>query len=206
VERDFTGNLQQLQARWFTVVFVAVRVNLMKNLIETKQSERMRELRDYRSAVSIQRWYRGILESRQASARKGALMIIARVFSRFYRRWKAERLRNASLVIHSFFKEVYDVSKLLKIVKKYRLSVIKAQRYVKSFLKVREARVLVISKHWDQVESVWWSQRIKGGRNSVDLEDKKVKLKKKKKKDDADKTSHKFVEYQSVYAGTSNSE
>jgi hypothetical protein len=99
------------------------------------------------------------------------------------------------LIIHSFFKEVYDVSKLLKIVKKYRLSVIKAQRYVKGFLKVRECRVQTNVKHWDNMESVWWSQRGKGGRSSVDLDDKKIKMKKKKKKEDGDKASQKFVEY-----------
>jgi hypothetical protein len=81
---------------------------------------------------------------------------------------------------------------LLKIVKKYRLSVIKAQRYVKGFLKVRDSRIIAITKHWDVMEPVWWSQRGKGGRASMDFAEEKKK-KKKKKKDDAEK-SLKFVE------------
>lgn len=51
-----------------------------------------------------------------------SLYIISKAFKKYYRAWKQERLTRSAVVIHSFFKEVYDVSKLLKIVKKYRLS------------------------------------------------------------------------------------
>ena len=43
-------------------------------------------------------------------------------FKKFLKKWKAERLRKASFTLQLFFKEVYDVSKLLKVVKKYRFS------------------------------------------------------------------------------------
>jgi hypothetical protein len=76
-ERDFSGNTQQLQARWFVAVFVAVRVKMIKDLLETKEKERMQEMKHYRAAVTIQRWYKRILELRLNSARKGALLVIA---------------------------------------------------------------------------------------------------------------------------------
>ncbi|KAJ3372788.1 hypothetical protein HDU91_001903 [Kappamyces sp. JEL0680] len=108
-------------------------------------------------------------------------------------RWKMDRLRKASLTIQSFFKEVYDVSKLLKVVKKYRFSVIKAQRYIREFLLVREARILAITKVWDSQEANWWTQRQKGVKGSYEfIDEKKAKdkgKKKKGKKDDADKAT-----------------
>jgi hypothetical protein len=97
--------------------------------------------------------------------------------------WRNRRKIKAADVILSFFQEVYDVSKLMKIVKKYRYSVIKAQAYVRSFLVIRNAQVKVIAKYWDKLETLWWAQ--KGKDTGEDADDKKAnKQKKKKKKDD----------------------
>ena len=83
-----------------------------------------------------------------------ALLVISYHFKKYYQTWKFKRLQKASSIIQTFFKEVNDVSKLLKIVKKYRLSVIKSQKYAVDFLRCRDAKVKVIAKYWDSLEPV----------------------------------------------------
>ena len=55
-------------------------------------------------------------------------------------------------MIRTFFKEVHDTSKLMKIVKKYRYAVIKAQSLVRSFVAVQNARMLALLKYSDKFE------------------------------------------------------
>ncbi|KAJ3311080.1 hypothetical protein HDV04_004394 [Boothiomyces sp. JEL0838] len=160
----------------------------------TTHATRMSNLKRNRAAIVIQRWYRKFLYAKVEEMKRKALIVIGKAFKVFYVKWKNARLRLASDIIQSFFQEVYDVSKLMKIVKKYRFSVIKAQRYCKTFLKIRECRIVAISKHWENMEGVWWSQRGKGGKGSTsELDDKKPKSKKKKKKED-DKISLRIAE------------
>ncbi|KAJ3319915.1 hypothetical protein HDV06_005814 [Boothiomyces sp. JEL0866] len=194
IEKDFAGSTQIIQARWFVVIFLAARISMIEKHLITTHENRMLNLRRNRAAVDIQRWYRNFLYAKVQEMKRKALIVIGKAFRVFYVKWKNARLKLASDTIQSFFQEVYDVSKLMKIVKKYRFSVIKAQRYCKTFLKIRECRIVAISKHWENMEGVWWSQRGKGGKGSIpDLEDKKPKSKKKKKKDD-DKISLRIAE------------
>ncbi|KAJ3257124.1 hypothetical protein HK103_004952 [Boothiomyces macroporosus] len=175
---------------------LAWEANLKRAQIETQTTHaaRMSNLKRNRAAIVIQRWYRKFLYAKVEEMKRKALIVIGKAFKVFYVKWKNARLRLASDIIQSFFQEVYDVSKLMKIVKKYRFSVIKAQRYCKTFLKIRECRIVAISKHWENMEGVWWSQRGKGGKGSTsELDDKKPKSKKKKKKED-DKISLRIAE------------
>ncbi|KAJ3274069.1 hypothetical protein HDV01_003562 [Terramyces sp. JEL0728] len=201
IEKDFAGSTQIIQARWFVVIFLAARISMIERHLTSTHQNRMLSLRRNHAAIVIQRWYKNFLYAKIQEMRKKALVVIGKAFRLFYMKWKNARLRLASDNIQSFFQEVYDVSKLMKIVKKYRFSgkvilstVIKAQRYCKTFLKIRESRIVAISKHWENMEAVWWTQRGKGGKGSVqDLEDKKPKSKKKKKKED-DKISLRIAE------------
>lgn len=51
--------------------------------------------------------------------------MIGRVFHKFVIVWRIKRKRAAADLIQDFFQEVYDVSKLMKLVKKFRYSGIK---------------------------------------------------------------------------------
>nr|KAJ3421817.1 hypothetical protein HK105_002179 [Polyrhizophydium stewartii] len=154
---------EEAATKWFIIVVVATRVQMAKSL--------------------LQRSYRAWKEAKIQKLRRSALRIISRAFRRFYPKWRQNRIRKSANIIQSFFKEVYDVSKLLKIVKRYRLSVITAQRHSRAFLQIRNAQLNAMSLYWDKLEGLWWSQRNKT--SQADLEDKKAKKKKKSKKDDA---------------------
>jgi hypothetical protein len=95
---------------------------MMRNLVQKgREEQELRALRT-RSAIIIQRAYRKFRDAR-LQVRKGAsIRIIAKAFKKFLPHWRKMRLRCAANLLQAFFKEVYDVSKLMKIVKKYRLS------------------------------------------------------------------------------------
>lgn len=64
----------------------------------------------------------------------------------------------------------------MKIVKKYRYAVIKAQTFVKSFLAIQHARFIVIVKYADSLESQWKATQKKASLKSQEdlkMDDKK---------------------------------
>lgn len=65
----------------------------------------------------------------------------------------------------------------MKIVKKYRYAVIKAQSFVRSFLAIQHARIIVIVKYADSLENQWKGALKKSSIKSV--EDLKTEEKKK---------------------------
>ncbi|KAI8843633.1 hypothetical protein BC829DRAFT_400771 [Chytridium lagenaria] len=126
---------------------------------------------------------------------------IAKVFHIYVHRRRQMLKNKAADKIRQFFKEVHDVSKLLKIVKKYRFSVVKAQMLTRHFLEIRRAQVTLLCRYWDKHENGWWVQRKHGNAdkfgsiNSLEEKAKPTKSKKKGKKqqkeDDKDKSSEK---------------
>ncbi|KAI8919592.1 hypothetical protein BC831DRAFT_481117 [Entophlyctis helioformis] len=191
-EKDGGSRQQSIQSKWFVLTVVATRVKMCKSFLEDIQSNRAKRLNQRHAAIVIQRGFRTWRRARIMKQRKMAIRVIGRAFHKFYPSWKDERRREASNTIQSFFKEAYDVSKLLKIVKKYRFSVIKAQNHCKAFLMIRQAQLLALKAYWDKLEGTWWSQRLKG--SQAELEDKKGKKKKKSKKEDVDKNAIKTSE------------
>ncbi|KAL2914347.1 hypothetical protein HK105_206119 [Polyrhizophydium stewartii] len=192
-EKESGGKAQAVQTKWFIIVVVATRVQMAKSLLQEENARRLGNLQRYHAALVLQRSYRAWKEAKIQKLRRSALRIISRAFRRFYPKWRQNRIRKSANIIQSFFKEVYDVSKLLKIVKRYRLSVITAQRHSRAFLQIRNAQLNAMSLYWDKLEGLWWSQRNKT--SQADLEDKKAKKKKKSKKDDAaDKITVKIPE------------
>ncbi|KAI8911662.1 hypothetical protein EDD86DRAFT_245929 [Gorgonomyces haynaldii] len=177
-DKDGMGKIQNLQVKWFVIIAVAARVHYIEQHLKMVRLTRELKSREYRAAVTIQRSYRAHLKRKEEAQRRTALRAISQLMSITLPRWRAKRKTRASNVIMSFFREVYDVSKLMKIVKKYRWSVIKAQGYVRRFLGVRHAQVQAVGLYWDKLEPLWWAQ--KGKDANLDEDDRKKKKKKKK--------------------------
>ncbi|KAJ3152532.1 hypothetical protein HDU89_001223 [Geranomyces variabilis] len=195
-EKEQMGRAQALQRKWFVLTAVASRMTLIRIVLETERERRALNLLRLHAARVIQRAYRKHLRRREEARRMQALAKISVVFRRYVARRRENQKHLASDAIRQFFRDVYDVSRLMKVVKKYRFSVVKAQGYVLHWHEMRNAQLRVLSKYWDKLEPLWWNQR-KGGAAGVkktgsnaDLDEKKDKLKTKKargklKKDDA---------------------
>jgi hypothetical protein len=76
--------------------------------------------------------------------------------------------------------------------------VLKCQKYVRTFLLIRESRILAITKVWDNFEGTWWFQRQKGLKGSIEFIDdkrgKKDTKKKKGRKDDNERVTSRIPE------------
>ncbi|KAI9102710.1 hypothetical protein DFS34DRAFT_674109 [Phlyctochytrium arcticum] len=182
-DKDQMGRAEALQRKWFILTVVASRMTIMKLGLETDRQRRAEYLVKVRAARVIQKAYRRFKTAQYEHKKRLALAKIAVSFHKFIRRRREVRKHNASNDIRQFFRDVYDVSRLMKVVKKYRFSVVKAQMYVRSWNAIREAQVDVLCKYWEKLEPHWWSQR-KGGRvsSAAELDDKKEKSKGKKGK------------------------
>jgi DNA-binding transcriptional regulator YhcF (GntR family) len=121
-EKEFSGKIHQQQTKWFIIVAVAARVKRIKDLLEASARQRAYEELLRQSAVTIQRRFRKYYTNKKEAEKRSALLVITRVVRKFLPTWRAQRKARAANVILTFFKEVYDVSKLMKIVKKFRFS------------------------------------------------------------------------------------
>ncbi|KAJ3372789.1 actin [Kappamyces sp. JEL0680] len=75
-EKDFLGSITTIQAKWFIVIFNAVRVKRLQDFLETKHKERRLFLQRQHASIVIQRWYRRFLKAKQDIAMKQALLVI----------------------------------------------------------------------------------------------------------------------------------
>ncbi|KAJ3012605.1 hypothetical protein HKX48_006190 [Thoreauomyces humboldtii] len=190
-EKEQMGRAQALQRKWFVLTAVASRMTIIRIVLEVRVPWFL-----FASRL-IQRVYRKHMRRREEAKKGAALMTIAVVFRRYVARRREAQKHKASDAIRQFFRDVYDVSRLMKIVKKYRFSVVKAQHYVMSWHEMRNAQVKVLGRYWDKLEPLWWNQRknagggMKKSNSSTDLDggkDAKAKPKKtrsKLKKEDA---------------------
>ncbi|TPX60659.1 hypothetical protein PhCBS80983_g01619 [Powellomyces hirtus] len=187
-EREQMGRAQALQRKWFVLTAVASRMTLIRIVLETERERRAQALVRLHAARVIQRVYRTHMRRREEARKLQALAKISVVFRRYVARRRESQKHMASDAIRQFFRDVYDVSRLMKIVKKYRFSVVKAQTYVLSWSEIRNCQIKVLSKYWDKLEPLWWNARkggaaaasLKKGGSNADLDEKKEKLKTKK--------------------------
>ncbi|KAJ3027296.1 UNVERIFIED_CONTAM: hypothetical protein HDU68_004083 [Siphonaria sp. JEL0065] len=197
-EREENGKSQVTQKKWFLIISVAARIGYIQRVVEESRIKNTRIVRENHAARVIQKRWSIYIRKCHELRKQQALVTIAVVFHYYVlkRRMIAKYL--AADKIRQFFKEVHDVSKLMKVVQKYRFSVVLAQRLSKGFLAVRRAQVIVLFKYWEKLESAWWTQRklhggAGGSNNSLDGE-KSGKSKKNKKSSKDDEKDRKDAE------------
>ncbi|KAJ3332667.1 Coiled-coil domain-containing protein 77 [Blyttiomyces sp. JEL0837] len=163
--------------------------------------KRWKYIRYNQAAVLIQRGWKAYSSRLLEEKKRNAMIVIGSAF-RVYVHRRREKLKHKSAdIVRQFFKEVHDCSKLMKVVKKYRFSVIKAQGMCRAYLNIRNSQVTLICKYWDKLESGWWAQRkLHGGGDkngsNVSLDEKVKSAKKKKvkkaKEEDKEKAAEKI--------------
>ncbi|KAI8815146.1 hypothetical protein BJ742DRAFT_765539 [Cladochytrium replicatum] len=163
-EKEEMGRAETLQRKWFIIVVVASRLHKIRTLLEDSHTKRMAYLRQYRACVVIQRAWRKYKEAVYKERVRTALEKISKIFHVYVRKRREGSRHKSSNIIRQFFRDIHDVSKLMKIVKKYRFSVIKAQKYCRNWSEVRNGQIQILCRYWDKVEPMWWANR-KGGSN-----------------------------------------
>ncbi|KAJ3067271.1 hypothetical protein HDU98_009535 [Podochytrium sp. JEL0797] len=158
-ETEANGKSLTAQKKWFILVSVAARIGYIQRTVEENRARNYKTIRENHAARIIQRAYRSYMFKKREQRKRDALRTISTVFHFYVLQRRMEAKYLAADKIRQFFKEVFDVSKLMKVVQKYRFSVLMAQRYVKSHLAIRSAQVTVLCKYWDKHESEWLAQR-----------------------------------------------
>ena len=82
----------------------------------------------------------------------------------------------------------------MKIIKKYIFSVIRAEKISKSWLAVKNARIICIAHYWDSLLNTWWTQRKVNAKEEATKGKKAGATKKSTKKDEEKSTLIKVQE------------
>ncbi|KAJ3221924.1 hypothetical protein HK099_002957 [Clydaea vesicula] len=157
--KEKLGKTQLLQKKWFIAITLASKLNAIRDFLILRHQEREISLLETHSAIIIQKAWKKYKAAIQYEKVKTSLAIISRVFHKYIIYRREEEKHKASNLIRQFFRDVHDVSKLMKIVKKYRFSVVKAQQISRAFLNARNMRTLCICKHWESLVPQWWNLR-----------------------------------------------
>ncbi|KAJ3216974.1 hypothetical protein HDU67_008703 [Dinochytrium kinnereticum] len=200
-EKEEMNKFHANHKKWFVLVAAFARVSYIERTLNESHLRKEYDLQQNAAARSIQRCWKNYKRKQYEKKKTLAFSKIAKVFHIYVHR-RRQSLKNKSAdKIRQFFKEVHDVAKLLKIVKKYRFSVVKAQMMSRNFLEIRRAQVTLLCKYWDKHENGWWAHRKHANTDkmasnaSLDEKVAKPKAKKKGKKqqkdDDKDKNSEK---------------
>ncbi|KAI8823134.1 uncharacterized protein EV422DRAFT_393206 [Fimicolochytrium jonesii] len=184
-EKEQLGRGEAMQKKWFMLTAVASRMTMIQIVLETERQRRAINYLHGHLARLIQRTWRRYIRKKQEADKITALAKIAVVFRKYVARRRELQRHLAADTIRQFLRDVYDVSRLMKVVKKYRFSVVKAQNIVLAWHAIRNAQVDVVCKYWDKLEPAWWNQR-----KGADADDKKDKGKSKKSRGKSRKDDH----------------
>ncbi|KAI9357594.1 hypothetical protein DFJ73DRAFT_820339 [Zopfochytrium polystomum] len=178
-KKEEVSRAQLMQKKWFIVVTAFARMLQIKRTVEEAQEAKAHLRLINHAARVIQKGWRQYRDRKLEEAKQQSLATIASVFVPFVRHRRSRMKHNSADTIRQFFKEVHDTSKLMKVVKKYRFSVIKAQGICRAFLSIRSAQLQLITLLWDRLEHSWWTQRKlahdKGGGSTASLDEKATK-------------------------------
>ena len=138
--------------RWITLLLTSNAVSHWSTqLLKVRKQQKIHCLLQT-SAKVIQRWFRDS-NARVNGARRLRLWIVLRTLI-----WRCRMKRNCvkrrkhAEMVRSFFKDYEVQTKFQNVIQRFRLRVIRCQRYVKSYLLIQQHRRQLLSLLWDSVE------------------------------------------------------
>ncbi|KAI9222378.1 hypothetical protein BC828DRAFT_378584 [Blastocladiella britannica] len=144
--------LYQLQYKWLVLGSLASRFMVMETLISQSHVAFLMFRVKSTAARQIQRAWARYKKRREEKLRRHAFHVISRFVVKHIEQRREKRKQQAANTIRDFFKEIHDAGKLLKIIKKFRFSVITAQRISKSYLVIRAAQMRALTIQWERME------------------------------------------------------
>ncbi|ORZ33909.1 hypothetical protein BCR44DRAFT_1437276 [Catenaria anguillulae PL171] len=151
--------LYQLQQKWLILGSLASRIFIMQGILRDNHTAFLTFKRQSAAARRIQRAWRRYKEIQLERRKKWAIKVLGRAMSKFIASIREQRKQQAANTIRVFLKEIHDVGKLLKVIKKYRYAVITAQRVVRGFLSVRMAQLQLLQLQWGKMEVEFWASK-----------------------------------------------
>ncbi|KAJ3375026.1 hypothetical protein GGF31_005748 [Allomyces arbusculus] len=145
--------LHALQYKWLILGAIASRFFVMQDLLRTNHAAFLVFKRQSWAARRIQRAWRRYRQLQHQRRERWAMRVLSRAFGKFVVKIRERRREQAANTIRDFLKEVHDVGKLLKIIKKFRFAVIQAQRISRGYLAVRTAQLQLLVLQWERFEA-----------------------------------------------------
>ncbi|KAL7753532.1 hypothetical protein RI367_001307 [Sorochytrium milnesiophthora] len=161
--RGAQAKLGAQQHKWIYLVAIASRLYVLKQLLQTRHNQFFEYKRQTRAARVIQTAWRAYKQRQYEKRKKRAMVVLSRFFAAVMQHRRHAKKVLAANIMLELFREVHDVSKLSKIIKKYRYSVIKAQRLAKSYVQARRAQLQLLVMQWDRTEAVLRARLLEKG-------------------------------------------
>ncbi|KAJ3360382.1 hypothetical protein GGF32_008442 [Allomyces javanicus] len=145
--------LHALQYKWLILGAIASRFFVMQDLLRTNHAAFLVFKRQSWAARRIQKAWRRYRQLQHQRRERWAMRVLSRAFGKFVVKIRERRREQAANTIRDFLKEVHDVGKLLKIIKKFRFAVIQAQRISRGYMAVRAAQLQLLVLQWERFEA-----------------------------------------------------
>ncbi|KAI9189848.1 hypothetical protein H9P43_001281 [Blastocladiella emersonii ATCC 22665] len=177
--------LYQLQYKWLILGSLASRMFVIHNAVHENHVAFLLFKRKSAAARTIQRAWREYKRVMYERRRRWAMRVLGRAARVFVAKLREQRRQAAANTIRDFLKEIHDVGKLLKIIKKFRFAVITAQRIVRRFLAVRAAQLQLLHLQWEKFEPEYYgAQKATPAGSTENLKPAKGKKPVKKKREE----------------------
>jgi hypothetical protein len=131
-------------------------------------------VRETQAAIKIQKHWRRYQEKKKKEKTRKAFAVLNRlnlcnfrVFKKYISLRRKLQYHRGADIVRGFFHDLHDVSRLIKVIKRFRFSVIQAQRISKRYVLIFNAQVALILMQWGRLEAFWWSQK-QGGESLED--------------------------------------
>lgn len=115
-----------------------------KHVFERTREYKLLQLKMNRASIRIQRGFRRM----QTKTSLQKYLQVPSLFTRWLYRYKRRR---ALGIVASFIRDVQN-AKTKRIVRRFLMAVKKVQTYIRQYLEVRDARVLMLTIYWEKLE------------------------------------------------------
>ncbi|KAJ3336819.1 septum-promoting GTP-binding protein 1 [Gonapodya sp. JEL0774] len=150
---------QALQRKWFLTVILASRLYCIQEALKGERARQVILHRHHSAARRIQRAWRHHREVLESELKTRALRVISKVFRNYVGRRRKLQRDEAANIIRQFLRGAHDVSKLMRVIQRYRHLVIRAQRLTRRWGEIVHAQIQLLIMLWDKCEVVWWTAR-----------------------------------------------
>eukprot|EP01028_Stygiella_incarcerata_P013505 TRINITY_DN825_c0_g1_i1.p1 TRINITY_DN825_c0_g1~~TRINITY_DN825_c0_g1_i1.p1 ORF type:complete len:760 (+),score=215.11 TRINITY_DN825_c0_g1_i1:137-2416(+) len=150
-KREERHAMQERRRFWFTTVFLRqAHTHLLESLFNIRRVN-FQQRRMERASIIIQRSYRSFRSKRMHKKIRRAKIVLKKFFMfAFHNMCDKKRARSANL-IRSFFTHIHEAYRILFIVRRFRVSVIRVQRSIRSMQQRQKAQMVVLHALWERV-------------------------------------------------------
>mmetsp|Transcript_39713 Transcript_39713/g.104878 ORF Transcript_39713/g.104878 Transcript_39713/m.104878 type:complete len:829 (-) Transcript_39713:97-2583(-) len=138
------------QSAWIVFLKLSTRHQLMAKALELSREERAL---DVASRVIARVWHRSPRYTARKVAKEAlSQSLIKRGLTQYVQRSRLKAANNATIIIKSFLTEVLEISPMVATLRNMKMRVVRVQRQWRKIYAMREARMAVALRQWDDFE------------------------------------------------------